>query len=138
MYMVDRDVKKLLEESKKELAELVRRRDLLNVAIIQSEERVRGLQGIALRDQLTQGETDGKQSLVGITEAIRSVLRLKNKPMTASEVKADLEMMGYHFKGFSNPSAMVHNTLKRMAENGELLHDPAGKTFQLHSTFFGK
>jgi hypothetical protein len=137
MYMVNTDVKKLLEESKQELAELLRQRDLLNVAIIQREERVRGLSAIALRDQLTQGQKDAKQPLIGITEAIRSVLRLKNKPMTAPEVKADLEMMGYHFKGFSNPSAMVHNTLKRMAENGELLRDHESKTFQLHSTFFG-
>ena len=138
MYMVKADVKKLLEESRKELAELVRQRDQLNIAIIQREERVRGLSAIALRDELTQGQNDSKQSLVGITEAIRSVLRLKNKPMTAAEVKADLEMMGYHFKGFSNHSAMVHNTLKRMAENGELLRDHGSKTFQMHSTFFGK
>src|ERR1700675_3310954 len=110
--MVRTDIKSILENSKKDLAELVRQRDQLNVAIIQLENQVQSLSAIVWRDELTQLQSGKfRQSLVGISEAIRSVLRLKNKAMTASDVKADLEMMGYNFKGFTNPSAMVHNTL---------------------------
>lgn len=136
--MVDREIKTLLERSQRDLAELVRQRDRLNVEIIKAQSQVRGLSAMAWRNELLHHRPSGNQSFVGITEAIRAVLRLRNKAMKAAEVKADLEMMGYDFREFSNPSAMVHNTLKRMAENGELLRDKENKTFQLHSTLFGK
>jgi len=134
MAIVKTDIKSILEDSKRQLAELVHQRDQINVAIIQLQNQVQSLSAVALREELTQRQ----RALVGISEAIRSVLRLKNKAMTAAEVKADLEMMGYDFRGFKNPSAMVHNTLKRMAETGEVLRDFENKTFQLHSTFWGR
>jgi hypothetical protein len=53
---------------------------------------------------------------------------LQNKPMSAGQVKDALDMMGDDFRDLANPSAVVHNALKRMAGIGELVFVPAAKT----------
>jgi hypothetical protein len=130
MAYIATDIKTRLEQSKAQLVEFVRQRDQLNVAIIQLQNEIRALASIVWRDELTKRQNDIKQATVGISEAIRSVLRLKNIPMTAAGVKADLDMVGYDFASLANPSALVHNTLKRMAGTGELVYVPHAKTYE--------
>lgn len=115
-----------LDESTEQLHQLIHQRDQLHVQIIKLQEQIRSLRSVALREQLTQEQ----DAIVGISDAIRSILRLKNVPMTAADVKADLEMMGYNFAGLANPSALVHNTLKRMIGMYEVSYDPRSKTYQ--------
>lgn len=130
MAYVATDIKTRLEQSKAQLAEFVRQRDQLNVAIIQLQNEVRALTAVVWRDELTKSQNNMQQAVVGISDAIRSILRLKKVAMTAAQVKADLELMGYDFAGLANPSALVHNTLKRMAGTGELGYDSRNKTYQ--------
>jgi hypothetical protein len=108
-------IEEMLAAAEKDLAEKLRQRDRLNVAIIQAEQQVGALRSLAHRNILQKG-----QALVGLTEAIRSVLRLRDAAMTAGEVKNALDLLGYNFGGVANPSAAVHNTLKRMADTKEL------------------
>ena len=52
----------------------------------------------------------------GFTNAIRKVLRSSNEPLTAAEVKERLGDTGFSLAGYSNPSALVHTILKRLAK----------------------
>jgi hypothetical protein len=128
--IIKADVATILENSQRDLAELVRQRDQLNVKIIQLQNQVRALAAVVWRNQLSPSQRLMHQALVGLSEGVRSVLRLQGKAMTAGEVKDALDLMGYDFKGLGNPSALVHNTLKRMAGTGELAFTPGAKTYQ--------
>jgi hypothetical protein len=130
------DIHAILENSKKQLADLIKRRDELNVDILRVQNEVRQLTAIAWRDELSQRQNAIRDALVGLSDAIRSLMRLNGTPMTPAQVKAALTMMGYDFKDAANPSAIVHNTLKRLHSSGELVFDPRTKTYQLGSQFY--
>jgi hypothetical protein len=130
MAYVSTDIKSRLQRSKAQLAEFIRQRDQLNVAIIQLQNEIRALSTVVWREEITKRQTELKQVVVGISDAVRAVLRLQNKPMSAGHVKDALDMMGYDFRDLANPSAVVHNTLKRMAGTGELVFVPAAKTYE--------
>src|ERR1039458_10193489 len=51
--------------------------------------------------------------------------------MQANEVKTNLDVLGFNFRGLSNASAAVHNTLKRMRGTGELTYTE-GKGYVQH------
>jgi len=104
----------------RELAQAVQERDRASVKIIGLQARLRALYALAERGTLGQGV----EEIIGLTDAIRSVLRLAGKAMRAAEVKTTLDVMGFNFGGNANPSAAVHNTLKRMTTAGELTYTP--------------
>jgi hypothetical protein len=61
--------------------------------------------------------------VIGITEAIRTVMRAEHNPLTAAEVKTRLTMAGFDLGRFKNPAAVIHNTMARMAKADELEFD---------------
>ena len=127
---MEKSIQDMLVDAEKDLADMLRRRDELNVSIIQMQSQIGALKVLSYRNAIAARVENQKQSLVGLTEAIRSVLRLRNAPMTAGDVKNALDLLGFNFAGFSNSSAAVHNTLKRMADTGELTVD-AAKAYRL-------
>jgi hypothetical protein len=116
-------IEELLAAAETDLAQKVRQRDELNVAIIQAQQQVGALRSLTYRNSLALTLRNEGQALVGLTEAIRSILRLRNIPMKAGEIKGSLDLIGFNFGGISNPSAAVHNTVKRMAETLEICVD---------------
>lgn len=49
-----------------------------------------------------------------LTESCRSVVRSAKEPMTAGDVRRELEVMGFDFSKYeSNPLSSIHTTLKR-------------------------
>ncbi len=124
------DIRGLLDKAQQDLAERIHLRDQLNVQIIDLQRQAQSLAALVWRDELTQQQNDIQQAVVGISDAIRSILRLQGKPMTAAQVKDCLDLMGYNFAGMTNASSVVHNTLKRMAGTGELVFVPAAKTYE--------
>ena len=121
----------MLAAAEENLAAKLKQRDELNVAIIQAQDQVQGLRILIMRNALAAQAENQQQTLVGLTEAIRSILRLRNVPMTAGDVKNALDLLGFNFGGISNPSAAVHNTLKRMAETLELTFIPESKAYRI-------
>lgn len=133
--MTDRDIQNAMNELRRQLNEAVGKRDLLNVKILTLEQNIRNLRDTLTATRLTAlRNEEPEESLVGVTEAIRVVLRRNNEPMTSSEVRMALTAMGFDLKRFANASAVVGNTLKRMADSGELkIKFAAGKTtYELH------
>jgi hypothetical protein len=119
----------------RELQSKISERDNLDVEIIQVEAKIRGLKSIFLRDKLA--EKGRELTAVGLTDAIRVLMRKHGRPMTAAEVKFGLEVLGFDLKRFKNASAAVANTLLRMAGN-ELYLNPDTKQYSFARPFYGE
>lgn len=131
MYETYGNIQEMLAAAERDLADKVRQRDELNVSIIQAQNQVGALRILTARNALAARVHNQRQALVGLTEAVRSILRLRNAPMTAGDVKNALDLLGFNFGGISNRSAAVHNTLKRMADTGELTFIPSSKVYRI-------
>jgi|SRR5579864_839668 len=114
-----------IQAKMKDLQDALYARDEWNRRIIQLQADLKNLNALHMQDVVQQQQ----QSLVGLTEAIRSVVRLSNTPLTAAEVKDRLDWMGFDFSSFKNASAAVHNTLKRMVEQRELVYLKGTKAY---------
>ncbi len=55
----------------------------------------------------------------GLTEACRLVLKAAGHPLTATEVRAQLDAMGFDLERYSNDLASIHTVLKRLNASGE-------------------
>jgi hypothetical protein len=131
------DIQTALRTLRRELAQVTGERDRLTVKAVRIEQNIRNLNSLLVREAVLDGYR--KFTAIGITEALKTVLRTHGKPMTPADVKLGLELMGFDLERFKNPSAAVHNTLKRMHGTGELMFDPRDKTYQLHNrAFYGE
>jgi len=127
--MTDEYIKKLIDAAEGQLAVLLGQRDALNVEIIQLQSKIKNYQIVLDRARLSGRITHDQ--LVGISEAIRSILRISARPMAAADVKNALDLIGFDFSNLSNPSAAVHSTLKRMASTRELTFNDESKTYEI-------
>jgi len=66
---------------------------------------------------------------LGLTDASRMVLKAAGHPLTAVEVRGQLEAMGFDLSRYANDLAVIHTTLKRLTEGGdvEVVPQPWGK-----------
>jgi hypothetical protein len=66
---------------------------------------------------------------VGITESARVILQENFFPMTASELKEQIEARKLQLARYANPLAVIHTILKRLVQSGEVKVVPqsAGK-----------
>jgi hypothetical protein len=56
---------------------------------------------------------------VGLTDACRMVLNAAGHPLTAIEVRQQLEAMGFDISKYSNDLAPIHTVLRRLTESDE-------------------
>jgi hypothetical protein len=56
---------------------------------------------------------------LGLTDAVRMALRAAGHPLTAVEVRAQLEGMGVDLDRYTNALAAIHTILKRLNDSGE-------------------
>jgi hypothetical protein len=63
---------------------------------------------------------------VGLTDACRMVLNAAGHPLTAVEVRQQLEAMGFDVSKYSNDLAPIHTVLKRLTESDEVRFVPRG------------
>jgi hypothetical protein len=88
---------------------------------------------------LISGVEDTAIENLGITDAIRRILLESLVPMTPINVKEALVSGGLSLDGYANPHAVIHNTLKRLEKQGELLsvRDPSGRVYAYTTKWFG-
>jgi hypothetical protein len=63
---------------------------------------------------------------VGLTDACRMVLNAAGHPLTAVEVRQQLEAMGFDISKYANDLAPIHTVLKRLTESDEVRFVPRG------------
>ena len=56
---------------------------------------------------------------LGLTDACRLALKAAGQPLTAAEVRLQLEAMGYDTARYSNPLGSIHVVLRRLCRSGE-------------------
>jgi hypothetical protein len=57
---------------------------------------------------------------LGLSDAIRFVFSNTKRALSAIEIRAKLEDLGYSIDGFENPLANIHTAVKRMSDTNEL------------------
>jgi len=121
---------------RRELNERVGQRDLLNARIMKLETNLRNLRGLLFKVKRTTFGERREQLAVGLTEAIRTIMRGAGRPVTASALLLLLRKKDFDLDRFKNPSAAVHNTLMRMHSSGELAFDDAKKAYRFADSFW--
>lgn len=127
----ERDLQNALNKTRSELNHAVGQRDLWNIRIMQLQQNVKNIRSALTKDRLMtarSGEADS-DSVIGLTEAIRTVMRSWGKPMTAHDVRLALTATGFDLARFRNPAAAISNTLIRMFKAGELAADKKTKAY---------
>src|SRR2546423_8774430 len=98
-------IREKLHERERQLADAIQRRDLLNVEIVKLQSEIKALSQTLITDALASRKKQIDEMVVGLTDMIRSVLRLTAEPLTAADVKRLLTISGFDFSRLSNPSA---------------------------------
>jgi hypothetical protein len=123
--MTNKNYRKALSQAKQELAhELVERQ--------KSDQKLARLQSLITQLQDLCAEQDQKrfwnsiERVVkadlrgGITQTIRILLKETSLPMTATDLKAEIEARKYDLARFKNPLAVIHTVLNRLVKSGEV------------------
>lgn len=111
----------VIENKLKELADLVEKREQAQARIAKTEAAIRAF--IELLDDEHQQKfysarlSDTSKPL-GLTEAVKRVLRATGESLNAMAVRDALVASGFSISGYASPLAVVHTTLNRLNEQG--------------------
>ena len=133
--------RKAIEAAEKDLAGWFRLRNAADLKVGQLKSAIAILKGLIeapskARPQEVVTEEIGD---LGITEAIRAVLRtFPGVCQTPANVKESLIGMNFNLSEYRNPSAVIHNTLKRLETQQEVqaVNTPSGTAYMLSSRSF--
>jgi len=68
-------------------------------------------------------------SALGITDAIRTVLRRANRKISAPDIRKELTDKGYDLSGLSAPMASIYKILSRLSDEVEREKEEGGRVF---------
>ena len=104
------DYKRALNVACREYETLVRQRAALEARIAQLAQTIGSLTRLC-----------GYSPTVpwGLTEACRMVLKAAGHPLTAVEIRGQLDVMGVDLSRYTNDLAVIHTVLKRLTQSGE-------------------
>jgi hypothetical protein len=117
MTTIDDDYKRALASASREYETLTKQRADLDARIAQLTQSIGNLTRLC-----------GYVPTVplGLTDACRMVLKAAGHPLTALEVRAQLEAMGIDLSKYTSDLAAIHTVLKRLAESGQVAFVPRG------------
>jgi hypothetical protein len=114
----------------KQIAELDRRRARLIETITTLMRLVGGENGLDMDSFLEENqelaaylEMGDYAEELGLSESVRQVLLANGGWMSATQVKDGLIRLGINMMDYRNPLAVIHTTLKRLVEGGDVLRD---------------
>jgi hypothetical protein len=121
-----------LKRAKGDLSHAIKQRDYWTIEIGRLQQLVKSLS--ASVEKKPYAKTDNKKTLslnalVGVrfTDMILSIVSSVEGGVVASDVKRILEDKGYDLSEYSNPSALIHQTLKRLHKDGRIVRTKDGK-----------
>ena len=101
---------------------LVIKRADMDARISQLEITIDGLSALVDPTDHSQGLAQATlDASAGITDAIRTVLQQSRTAMTAPQIRDALSDLGYDTTRYSSILTVIHNTIKRMNDQGEIL-----------------
>lgn len=108
--MADEKYRSALEEAIHEYEKLSRQRAEMDERIAQLVQTIGNLTRLC---KITP------TVVLGLTDACRLALKAAGQPLTAAEVRLQLEAMGYDTAKYSNPLGSIHVVLRRLCRSGE-------------------
>ncbi len=123
--MGKRDYHRMLYESKQDLARHLVRRQKLDQTIARLQAVVTDLQNLCAEQDQKSFEKRVDRVIkadlrVGITEAVRVILQENFFPMTAIDLKKQIEARKLNIQRYANPLAVIHTVLKRLVQSGDI------------------
>ncbi len=117
-----KQVKADIASKRAELGECLSRAEKL-------EDQISGLQQTAAGIAKTLGETYEAEEEMGLTEAIRRAFRQNpDRNFVATEIRDELEQMGYDIDKFGNVLASIHSVIKRLVDKDIEIAGSRGNT----------
>jgi hypothetical protein len=113
--MADENYKAALDAAMRELEALTAQRVELDRRIAQLSQAAGSLMRLCGYDVTVP---------LGLTDACRMILRGVGHPLTVAEIKAQLGAMGVDLARYENDLAVIHTTLKRLVQSGEIRFVP--------------
>jgi uncharacterized coiled-coil DUF342 family protein len=114
-----------LEDAREELRELRFLRREIDQRIAQLEHTAQALATLC---------KETEEIPKGMTEAVRQILQATSNALSPTEVRDTLAKIGFDVEKYENPLAVVHTTLRRLAEQGEvtivLRNESGGKSYR--------
>jgi hypothetical protein len=136
--MTEDDYKKALDTARAEMGELVVKKDAIEKRIAQLRQLIVSLSAVSAEDNdediklYIPGALDKAArtaalgvaqammgSVIGLSDAIRDVLKAAKGWQYPTEVRDGLERLGIDVQSYSNILASIHTILKRLVESGE-------------------
>lgn len=108
--MTEDNYRRALREAIREYEQLAKQRSEIDLRIAQLVQTIGSLSRLC---NLTPTVA------LGLTDACRMVLKAAGHPLTAAEVRLQLEAMGFDTARYANPLASIHIVLKRLKASGE-------------------
>ena len=124
------DYKEPLEAARTELEALLNEETGLEYRLIENRKRTEALRETVLTLAVLVGEEQEEES-VGITDAIRTVLKnMSDRSFQPRVVRLHLKRADFPLDKYKNPLAVIHTTLKRLEQQGEVKTvEIVGKTY---------
>lgn len=127
--MTRQELETALAEANQKMQEALQEKTLLDLRISQLSQTINALNTM-LMVRPSEVEPSSEECLgAGITEVIRRILMANKVPQTPVQIKIALENAGYNLTDYANKMAVIHNTLKRLTKQGEMMTvvNPAGE-----------
>ena len=110
-------LREVLDNYQGELARLLEERTALDAGILQLQDKIRHVA------RMVDVTVDDPIQQLGLTDAIRYVIRHADKPVTPVEVRDELLKRYCDPEDYRNLLASVHTVMKRLARVGEITFD---------------
>src|SRR6266705_3544776 len=101
------DYKRALQAAQRELQQAVGQRDQLNLRIVQLHQTIRGLSVRCAMEERNQAVHRAESCAPTVTEMIRAILRMNQRPMSTAEVRDALWASGFDLGQYSNPLGLI-------------------------------
>jgi hypothetical protein len=108
--------KNALIQAQADLEHAANKRDEWVMEVARLEQLVKSLEAMCERGK----DSTKKPEEIGIQELVFTCVRMSPKPVTAKDVKRQIEAIGYDLGKYSNPLAVIHGALNRLADSDRI------------------
>jgi hypothetical protein len=112
--MTSGNLKAALEDARRELAHAVQEQNKWGFEVNRLQNLVKTLAASVFTTQRNEQIQQEMQHQLSITEAIEGLVNGSAKPLSPVEVMNALRFYGYDIDRYTNPGALVHQTLNRL------------------------
>lgn len=112
--------KEALSKAKAQLIKAIQQREHLSLEVARLEQLVKALSVEIEKPAHLNATEEVLQTGVRLKDLVLGAVNRSALPVSALVVRSQLNFYGYDLSKYSNPMAMIHQTLKRLAEQGHI------------------